>query len=263
MAHRLTTGALHLVYPSVFAVGHAHLDRMARRYAALLHVGDDSVLSHDSAAAIWGLTGELPRLQRVTVIRRHVRHQPLLQVHRVALLDTRDVRIRQGLPVTAPARTLIDLAAVADDDALEAAVAQARVRRLIDDGTLRDAMDRAPLRTGAARLRRLLQTPEGTVRTRSWLERRLLSVLRAAGLPPPQINAVIHGLEVDALWGAQRLILEADSWDFHGDRRSFENDRARDQRHVAQGYRVIRITYRQLEREPLAVVSRIAAALVA
>ena len=122
-----------------------------------------------------------------------------------------------------------------------------------------EALDRAPGRSGTATLRALLND-EPTL-TRSEAERRLRRLIRDAGLPPPESNVRLLGFEVDFVWRAARLVVEVDGHAFHAHRAAFERDRERDQALVAAGFRVIRVTWRQLEREPLAVMARIAQAL--
>ncbi len=247
--------------PNVFGVGRAALEPLAAEVAALLYVGDDCVLSHATAAALWGFAARPDDLIEVTLIGRNVRQRPGLRVYRVAELDVRDVRIRDGIPVTSPARTLIDLAARARDDELHAAISEARVLRLITDPELDQALDRCLTRSGSARLRNALKQQTGRLKTRRAAERRLLGLLSKAGLPTPETNVRIGGFEVDFVWRAQGLIVETDGYMYHSHRAAFERDRARDQLLVAAGFRVIRVTWRQLEREPLAVVARIAQAL--
>ncbi len=84
-----------------------------------------------------------------------------------------------------------------------------------------------------------------------------MQLCRDNGLPPPTVNAMIDGLEVDALWPAQRLIVELDGYEFHRTRAAFERDRARDGRLQLAGYRILRVTHRMLEREPEAIVGRV------
>jgi hypothetical protein len=261
VAHRIRTGALRYVHPSVLIARDARLDEVALRYAALLHVGEDSVLSHGTAAAIWELLPAEPPMLRATVVRRHVRDGPSLTVHRVPSLDGRDVRMRHGFPVTAPARTLIDFAAVARPLDLAEAVARARLHGLVDDRELHAALERAPMRTGIVDLRRLLKRPENQLLTRSRLERDLIALLTAAGLPLPLTNVWVNGHEVDAYWPEHNLVLEVDSWLYHGSREAFGRDRARDQDHVAHRVRVVPVTDEQIAEHPLQTSARIAEAL--
>jgi very-short-patch-repair endonuclease len=264
VARRVRGGSLFPVFNAVFAVGHPHLGPLALETAALLQAGPDCVLSHRSAALLWDLTSTSGRRGSVdvTVAGRRVHSRAGLAVRQVALLDARDVRLRRGLPVTAPARTLIDIAAVSSGDAeLDRHLAQARMMELVTDDDLEAAMDRCPGRTGVGRLRALLRAERGPAVTRSEAERRLRALLDAARLPPPLYNAELHGFLVDALWAPQRLVVEVDGYRVHGQRAAFEADRARDQKLAANGYAVLRVTWRQLESEPMAVLARLAQAL--
>lgn len=260
IARRVRSGRLVVVFPSVFAIGGHPLDEVARCFAALLHVGANGVLSHGTAAAIWGFV-DVPPVVRATVIVRHVRDDPGLRVHRVSALDARDVRLVGRLPLTAPARTLLDLAARASDSALEEALARARARELVIERDLEEALERAPLRRGARRLRRLRRQSVGRAVTFSRFERDLIRLLEAAGLPIPRFNAVVNGHRVDAVWQGQRIVVECDGWAFHRERRSFERDRRRDQDHLAAGYRTVRITWRQLHDEPARIAALLASLL--
>jgi very-short-patch-repair endonuclease len=233
------------------------------RRQPVLCAGENAVLSHRAAAVVWGIAERFGIALEVTVIGRHIRHQPGLAVHRVAALDLRDVRLRHGLPVTAPARTLIDYAAQASEEELVGALAEARVLRLVTDRELMAAMERAPWRTGVGRLRAVLndETGLGRQRTRNDAERRLLALIVEAGLPRPVANVRVCGFEVDLLWPAEKVIVELDGWQAHGHQAAFERDHRRGQVLNAAGYRVLRVTWRQLTEEQIAVAVRIAQTL--
>ena len=186
---------------------------------------------------------------------------PNLTVYRRSI-SLEDVRVREGLPVTSPARTIVDLAGTLDLDELEAAYALALRRRLTTPQEIAEAMARAPHSKGVASIRELTAQRGRFTLTRSKYERKLIQLLGRADLPVPRVNAKAEGHEVDLLWPEHRLIVEFDGFAYHSDRQSFEQDRLRDQRLIAAGYRVIRITARQLDHTPEAVVARIAAALV-
>jgi very-short-patch-repair endonuclease len=227
-----------------------------------MHLDGHGVVSELSSGSLWELT-EAPELPVVmTVVGIDARSRPNLTVHRVNSLSPADVRLCKGLPVTSPARTLLDLAGVLTIDELESALAIARRRKLATDQEIREAMARAPHAKGVASLRALL-TETGQPRlTRSKYERKLLKLITAAQLPTPLTNTKVEGgLEVDFFWPDQRLVVEFDSAAFHLDRKAFETDRLRDQRLTAAGYRVIRITARQLDTTPEALLARIAQAL--
>jgi len=263
ISHRLERRLLHRFHPGVYLVGHTVLAPLAAEMAALLYDRGHAVLSHPSAASIWGFAEPVTDAITLTIVGKDVRSRPGLRLFRVPRLDRRDLRIREGLPVTSPARTLLDFAGAATFSALEQGVAEARVRRLATDAELRAAIDRAPGRTGGASLKRLLDRESAPGLTRSEAERKLRRLLVAAELPLPQLNARVCGYEVDFLWPLEKLVVEVDGHGFHGHRAAFERDRRRDQRLVAAGYRVIRVTWRQLVGEPLALIARIAQALMA
>jgi very-short-patch-repair endonuclease len=259
---RLTRqGWLYPVLPRVYSVGSPTLQPLAAELATLLYLRHDAVISHQSAAMLWGIAPAPRDLVQVTVIGRDVRRREGLEPHRVARLDPRDVRLRSGIPVTAPARALIDLAGQGSYEALAHAHQQACVLGLVTDGELEAALARCPSRTGTANLQAWLESDQGASFTRSDAERRILALIAGAGLPRPQVNARVGGFEVDLLWRRERLVVEIDGHAFHGHRSAFERDRRRDQVLAAAGFRVIRITWLQLEREPLAVIGRIAQAL--
>jgi len=260
IAHRVRTGALHPVFRAVYAIGHPDLAPWALETAALLSAGDDCVLSHHSAAGLWGLTSPPPTVA-ITAIARHPIHQPGLRIHRVPILDVRDVTLRHGLPVTAAARTLIDRAGQITLDQLDKELNEARVHDLVTDDQLHAAIDRCPGRKGTGPLRALLAGQRGPSLSRSEAERRFRKLIEQGQLPWPQFNIYLHGKQVDLHWPDLQLVVEVDGYQFHRTRKAFENDRERDRRLTAKGYTVIRITWRQLTEQPLAVLSNLAQAI--
>jgi very-short-patch-repair endonuclease len=258
--HRLKTGRLHERYRGVYLVGRPSIEPLGEEMAAILFLAGRAVLSHASAGAIWGLHRPAPSCVTVTAVGCQHRSRPGLTIHRAATLDPRDIRFRAGLPLTAPARTLLDLAGELEPPELEQALAEARVQRLAKDSEINAAIARAPGRKGAATLRRLLEA--GPAYTRTKAERLMLRLIRAAQLPRPLTDVKLCGYTADFLWREQGLIIEVDGYQFHSDPRAFERDRKRDQVHVAAGYRVIRVTWAQMRDEPMAVIARIAQALV-
>jgi very-short-patch-repair endonuclease len=249
---RLTrVGVLHRRHRGVYIVGHLALAPYANEAAALLACGDGAVISHWSAACLWGLTPNRPDDVHLTLV-----------IHRVKRLDDQERRRRHGLPTTSPARTLIDLAAVhATDNELARVIAEGRAQGLIREGELERALEEAGSRAGAGRLRALLRAEGDPGITRSEGERTLRRYLRAAGLAQAVTNRKIGRWEPDFLWREERVVVELDSWGFHRDRRAFERDRRKDIALRDAGYTVIRITGRQLKDEPLMVIAHIARAL--
>jgi very-short-patch-repair endonuclease len=259
--HRLRTGYLHKLYRSVYVVGRPRLEPLATATAAVMQADGRGVLGHRTFGAIWGMTEAPESPVELTVVGNGMRSRRGLIVHRVNSLSPADVRLCKGLPGTSPARTLVDLAGVLTVDELESALAIARRRNLASDQEIHAAIARAPHAKGVATLRKLLSEGKHPRLTRSKYERKLLKLLSAAQLPKPVPNAKVEGHEVDLLWPQHRLVVEFDSVAFHMDRKAFEQDRLRDQRLTAAGYRVLRITARQLDTTPEAVVARIAQAL--
>lgn len=261
IARRLTAQRLTSLHRDVYLVGHAKIGLMTRAMALALHFSGDGVVSHVLAGFVWGMIESAPQVIDVTLVGRSSRSRPGVRIHRAAALDPREVRRRRDLPVTSPARTVVDLAGVLDVLELENALAVCTHERLASSNQIREAVGRVPSNApGVSILRRLLDQG-GFARTRSHYERRMLALIAQAGLPRPLTNQMLVGCEVDMLWLDRRVVLEFDSRKFHGDWRAFENDRRRDQKLMAAGYRVIRVTARQLRDEPLAVIARLAAIL--
>ena len=252
IGHRVRHGRLNRWHRGVYLVGPIEAARTAEM-AALLACGIERyALSHGSAAALWGLR---PRPSAVEVtVTKQLRPRAGLRIHRTAHLDPAHVTTRHGLRLTTPARTLLDLAGHLPPHELERAVNEAQVQRLVTAHELH-------LLAGRSRALDAALTLEPAL-TRSEAESQLLALIRAARLPRPRANARVGRHEVDFLWPEQRLIVEVDGFAYHSSRAAFERDRARDAELQAAGYRVIRITWRQLTTEPEAVIARLAAALV-
>jgi very-short-patch-repair endonuclease len=261
IAHRVARGRLHRVHRGVYLVGHPVLAPLAAEVAAVLACGPGAVLSHRSAAGLWGLLASTGPVVDVTVPGRNPGPRSGVLVHRVARLDRGDVTRRRGIAVTAPARTLLDLAELLPSRALERALEEAEIQGLARPRDVLALLERSPGRRGAALLRTLLRDGAERAVTRSEAEDRLLALLRAAGLSPTAVNVRVASHEVDAVWHPERLVVEVDGYAYHASRAAFERDRRRDADLQAAGYRVIRVTWRQLAEEPHALVARLAQAL--
>jgi very-short-patch-repair endonuclease len=259
IGHRLETGRLTAIHRGVYAVGHPALGPRGRAVAALRAVGPGAVLSHRSAAAIHGLLAATGAIE-VTVAGRAPRSRAGIIVHRAASLGDEDTCRRDGLPLTSPIRTLIDLAGVLPRPPLERVLAEAQVLRLVHPPELKRAVERAHGRRGVARLARILRAGEPAP-TRSQLERTFLRLAAAADLERPRVNERVGRFMVDFLWPAQRVVVETDGWAAHGHRAAFTSDRARDAELQALGFAVLRFTYGQVTEEPVRVAARIAAVL--
>jgi very-short-patch-repair endonuclease len=261
VARAVESGLLTAHHRGVYTFGHRQLSPRGRAVAGLHVVGTDGVLSDVTAGALASITPWVDEVH-VTVARRAPRSRPGLRIHSVAAWQPGDVRIVAGLPVTSPLRTLLDLAAGRPFAVFERALAEAQVLGLLKGPHgLEELRARSRGRPGAAAVAAALDGT-GALPTRSRLERMLLRIVAAAGLPRPITNTRVHGFEVDAYWPDERVVVECDGFAPHGHRRAFERDRARDAQLAALGYVVVRFTARQLEREPMLVAARLAAVLV-
>jgi very-short-patch-repair endonuclease len=177
-------------------------------------------------------------------------------VHRSTTLTRDDVRIRDGLPVTAPARTLLDVAGtdLRDEDVARLLDEALHVQRLVRRRELDDLLARAGGHPGAPTLRRVLGKPHR--RTESRGERKLLALVRLAGLPEPETQVWLGPHRVDFLWREQRVALEVDAYGTHGSPRRFESDRRRDADRLTRlGIATLRVTEERIDGEPYAVVA--------
>ena len=255
--YRLGTGRLHRVHRGVYAVGHYAPNERARLHAAVLAVGKDAVLSHVSAAALWRLIdgARLPRHRPVDVTTsRCLGQRPGIRVHR-STTPLRSDRTRLfGIPITKPARTLVDITALVEPQVLRRAVREAEVLRLADTTRLPFAG-----RHGAPRLREL--TGAGPVRTRSELKDRTLALLLRHGFPGLRTSARVttaeRRYEVDFLFPDARVVIEADGERYHGNRLACEDDAEKQAALEAAGYRVVRVDWRQVMHEEERTVARL------
>ena len=245
---RIERGALHSIHRGVYAVGHRALDVDGRWMAAALACGSGAALSHRSAGQLWRLlqrSASMPEVTRPTFFRA----RSGILAHRSPLPPDETARVRE-IPVTSVSRTLLDLASVLSKRQLERALNEAEVLGLTDSVSLPDLLARYSRRRGAANLRVLLASDDPAGITRSELEERFVALIDAHGLPRPRLNAQlsIRGrfFEVDCLWREQRLVAELDGRASHGTARAFERDRERDRLLLANGWRVLRLTWRQL-----------------
>ena len=253
--YRLTHGRLHRLHRGVYAVGHEALRREGAWMAATL-VAETAVLSHRSAAALWGIRAGDGTRTEITVPRA-LKRRDRLEIHGAGL-PADEVTVERRIPVTTPARTLLDLAAVLSPQHLERAATEAEIRRLGSPTSLADLVARYPGRPGTPAIKRLLERRDiGRNITKQELELRFLAFLDTHGLPRPYVNARVHGKEVDGLWPDQHLIVELDGFATHGTRTAFETDRARDRALLVAGHRVVRVTWRQLTEEHDAIAMQL------
>jgi hypothetical protein len=229
-------GRLHVVHRGVYAVGHRSLTLDGRWMAATLATG--GALSHASAAAAWDLRPRGSGTIHVTVRRTGRARRPGIRLHR-SRLGPHDTTTHRHIPITTPARTMIDLAATLAGRPLEQAFDRAEQRRLLDFADLRN-------RPIPRSLQAVLSGYAATGPTRSELEERFLQLCDDHAIPRPETNVVIEGIEVDFVWRNRRLIVEVDGYAYHRSPTSFETDRERDVVLALAGWQVRRFTWTQV-----------------
>jgi very-short-patch-repair endonuclease len=227
VARRVQAGRLHTIHRGVYAVGHVSPSRKRAWMAAVLASGEAAVLSHRSAAVLWGLLAKDREIVDISVPGNSGKGQRKgIRLHRSRTLTSHLVTHRNGIPVTKPQRTIADLRRTAP--AWE-------VRR-------------------AARQAAVLGLPMGkdveTDRTRSDLESDFLGLCRRHQLPEPEVNVRLDRFLVDFLWRDRHLIVETDGFKYHRGRTAFLDDRDRDLRLRALGFEVVRLSERQVNSEP-------------
>jgi very-short-patch-repair endonuclease len=261
--HAIVRGRLHRRHHAVYSlVPFRALPPLATELAAILACGEGALLSHHSAAAVWGIRPSFDGLIHVTAIGRDAgRDRGGIRAHRVSSLDPRDIRRFQEIPITSPARALLDITPDLSDREVERALDEALIRRLVSHAAVKAVLAAYPNRRGVARLRALADPGRPTSETRSGGEEALLALLRRGDIPAPEVNALVGGYVADFVWREQQVIVELDGYDYHRGRAAFERDHERDAVHDRMGFLVIRVTGRQLSREPEAILVRVATAL--
>ena len=229
--------------------------------AAILACGPESVLSHESAAALWNIRDVRSRSVEISVP-AHVDPRPSgIVVHRRTTLRSDDLATHHGIPVTAPICTLVDLSCRLRRAQLEAAINEADKQGLTDPEALRSALPAYAGRPGVSALRRILDR-RTFVLTDSELERRFLRIVRATGLPLPKTQQRVNGFRVDFYWPDLGLVVETDGLRYHRTPAQQARDKVRDQAHLATGLTHARFTHEQVRYEPERVRSTLAAVTV-
>jgi very-short-patch-repair endonuclease/predicted transcriptional regulator of viral defense system len=263
--HRLRKGRLHRVRRGVYAVGRPNLTQRGHWMAAVLASGPNAFLSHRSAAALWGIRRARATLAGnqfidVTVDARRRPRCDGVRLHRVRGIGDRDRTRRDGIPVTSPIKTLIDLALVLSPGELETAINEADRLELVDPERLRSAAEARAGQQGVGPLRAILDFRTFTL-TDSELERSFLRVVRRAGLPAPLSQQRVNGFRVDFYWPEFRLIVETDGLRYHRTPAQQSRDRIRDQGHAARGFIVLRFSHAQVAFDRESVMSAIRAVM--
>jgi very-short-patch-repair endonuclease len=251
--HRLGTGRLHLISRGVYAVGRPDLTPYGRWMAAVLACGDLAMLSHRSAAELWGIGWEENHRIDVTIRRSAKIARNGVKVRRRPKLSERSVVRRFGIPVTNPTQTLVDLATELKPVRLERAVNQADVHDLVDPETLRRSLDAYVGMPGAGTLRTMLDRHTFRL-SDSDLEVYFRPLALAAGFPLPLTKQRVLGFEVDFHFPDHGLIVETDGLRYHRTPAQQARMVKRDQAHTSHGFRVLRFTHWQIAHAPNEVV---------
>ncbi|MFN0063653.1 MAG: DUF559 domain-containing protein [Myxococcaceae bacterium] len=250
--HRLRKGDWLRILPRTLRMAWATDEGTTRAMAAALWAGSDAVVSHISAARLWGLLDPLGAPVHVTT-RRHLRRPASWIVLHRAPLERSMQRIRHGVPVTSPARTLFDLASDSSVD-LESLLEDAARRGLVTRRELLSLEHALPSqgKSGAARFRKILsRQKDEAFRSRSALEQWALRTFANARLPRPRVQYPIQTPSgvvavVDFAWPESRVLVEADGYRFHSGRSAWENDLDRHNALVSAGWRPLRLTWQAL-----------------
>jgi hypothetical protein len=253
----VASGRLHQWHRSVFAVGHQGLSPHGLCLAAVLFRGRGALISYQSAVWLWGLERSLEIPVHVSV-RWRGHAQDALGLHHCPALRDEDVAETERLPVTSVTRTLLDYASEAKTLRLEQAIDRADRLELLDLAAVDLITEQIRGHRGRGPLRRAMVIYREKGFTRSGGEKRMLAAFADAGVQRPSVNTFIEGYELDFFWEQERFGVELDSWEHHRGRRSFEEDRKRQEELAMAGIETIRITGTRLRREPRKVVMRIA-----
>ena len=259
----VSAGRVIVLRRGLYQIGPQPAGRAAET-VAVLACGPAGRISHGSAAVYHGVLDatNAQRAVEVTVPRDNRRRIEGVRLHRVRDLFPDEVTILDGIPITTPARTLLDIAETMTSREVEQALATAHRKGLVTREEMRTMVERHPRHRGAPLLRRLLDAEGDPAFTRSRAEERLLDIVRSGRLPQPELNVRLLGHEVDFLWREARVVAEVDGYAFHSSKESFAADRRRDAELAAGGYRILRFTWSDVTEARLATVVRLAQALL-
>jgi len=260
---RIKDGRLRPVHRGVYLVGHIATAPLAYEAAAILAFRGRAVISHRSAAKLLGLLPWPAGAPRWVTTPRGDCGRPGLVV-RKATLDSCDITSVERIRITTAARTILDCAAIlppAEDHRLESMCAEAHAKGSARLPAIREQMERNPGKPGIVRLASLLARHAAPARPKQELERRLLKLIRGSDLPEPEVNARVEGKERDLVWRERRVVVEADSYAFHGDAANWAKDIGKTNELQLLGYVVLRFTWFDVTERPAWVIGEIRRAL--
>lgn len=257
---RVRSDRMSRIHRGVFQVGPMTLP-LTRPMAAVLACGPSALLSYDDAGALWSLfSAGGDGSVHVTVVGA-TRSRPNIRIHRVRSLGVDERAVHHGIPVTSPARTILDLAGRLGSREIENMLARAEREGLTRAEDVLSLLGRYPRRRGARALRAIIGSTGGPTLTRSPLEKEFAKLLRDTGLPFPMLNVPFGPYELDAFWPDLSFAVEVDGFAYHGNRARYEGDRQKDLWLKSRGITVLRLSWRQITRRPLATAVQLGQSL--
>lgn len=256
----VAAGRLHRLHRGVYAVGHRRISTHGRCLAAVLACGPAALLSHRSAAWLWRISRYGPEPLAVTGPQPR-KPRPAIRLHRSTILTEADRAIEENIPVTALPRTLLDCAAESRLSHLQLMLERSEELELFDLEAVEELLECSRGHAGRGRLRRAIALYAPVPFTRSGFERRFFEAVLGAGLPRPVTNFVEAGFELDVYWPEHRFAVELDTYATHGTHAAFERDHLRDEDLMFAGIELTRVTDVRFQREPKAVLERVATLL--
>lgn len=262
IGRRLKAGRLRALHRGVYLVGSIEPDR-APEMAAALAGGPTAALSHTSALHVWNLLGLAPpRPIHVSGPASRDRRRSGIVFHRISRpWGDDECRSVGNIRVTAPGRTIVDAAGILGRREIELALAKAEREGLLGGEELARLPDRYPRRRGMAMLRCLIKEQSGPQLTESEAERRCLELIRIGGMSRPHTNVTVGPYRLDLFWPDLGVAVEVDARAYHSSTPRFEGDRQKDNWLRARGMEVIRVTWRQITRDPTRTSVQIGQAL--
>jgi very-short-patch-repair endonuclease/predicted transcriptional regulator of viral defense system len=249
--HRVGRGKLHRLYRGVYAVGRRELDRDGQRMAAILACRPGAAVSHSGATEFWQV-GKAEAGLEITVCPPRTINQPRLRIHRSRTLTASEIITVQGIAVTDPLRTLVDMAPRWRDGELDDAIERMAQKNLRSPEQLLHQLNQRATIPGSGIVREALTHWTLTL-TDTQLERRVLPIASRAGLPHPLTQQVVNGHRVDFFWPTLGLVVEADSLRYHRTAAKQAADARRDQDHAAAGLTPLRFSHAQITYQPATV----------
>lgn len=252
---RVRRGQLHPIHRGVYAVGHTSLVPRAYLIAALLACGSDSLLSHRTAAAVYGLREIATRRIEVTVPAGCVRRRSGLVIHRTSVpLDRTEVRVRGNLRVSSVPRMLIELAPSEKPAELDRLITQGVRKRILDIEAVERALAKHRQRPGVGKLARAFEEYRPKPDRKSDLERAFDTLIAGTDVPEPLRNIFIEGWEIDCYWPDAKFAVELDGRPYHVAVRDMDKDKYKDAKLMLVGTTVMRITDTRFELDPQGVL---------